>query len=122
MDEVFLHRVRRHVRKDGTVQFGGRLLEVRPELVGRRVELRFDPHDDDPLPRVFVDGRLDCDTVPLDRIKNASRVRRRPRGDADPRSTPTGLDPLAQMEAEHYERGRAPWDHDDDDDDNDEED
>lgn len=112
--EVFLHRVRRHVRKDGTVRFGGRLLEVSPELVGRWIELRFDPHEPAPLPRVFVDGRFRCDTVPLDRIKNASRVRRRIRGEPDPRIEPTGLDPLAQMEAEHYERGRAPWDDDDD--------
>jgi transposase InsO family protein len=115
--EVFLHRVRRHVRKDGTVRFGGRLLEVSPELVGKRVELRFDPHEAAPLPRVFVEDRFHCDTVPLDRIKNASRVRRRVRGQADPRIEPTGLDPLALMEAEHYERGRAPWDDDDDHDD-----
>lgn len=110
--EVFLHRVKRHVRKDGTVRFCGRLLEVSPELVGRSVELRFDPHEPAPLPRVFVDGHFRCDTVVLDRIKNASRVRRRVRGEPDPRVEPTGLDPLAQMEAEHYARGRAPWDDD----------
>ena len=39
--EVFLHRERRVVRKDGTVRFRGGFLEVRPELVGREVELRF---------------------------------------------------------------------------------
>jgi len=44
LDEVFLHRVQRDVRKDGTVRFEGRLLEVRAELAGERgVELRFDP-------------------------------------------------------------------------------
>jgi len=32
LDEVFLHRAIRHVRKDGTVSFRGRLFEVRPEL------------------------------------------------------------------------------------------
>jgi putative transposase len=121
IEEVFLHRVRRHVRKDGTVRFGGRLLEVSAELALRRVELRFDPHEPRVLPRVFVEGRFHCDTVPLDRIKNASRVRRRPRGEPDPRIEPTGLDPLAQMEAEHYERGRAPWDDDDDNDDQEDE-
>lgn len=111
--EVFLHRARRHVRKDGTVRFGGRLYEVSPELVGRWVELRFDPHEPAPLPRVFVDDHFYCDTVPLDRVRNASRIRRHVRGEADPRVEPTGLDPLAQMEAEHYERGSAPWDDDD---------
>lgn len=117
LSDVFLHRVRRHVRKDGTVRFGGRLLEVSPELAGKWVELRFDPHERAPLPRVFVDARFRCDTVPLDRIKNASRARRRVRGEPAPHVEPTGLDPLAQMEAEHYERGRAPWDDDDDHDD-----
>src|SRR5262249_33537738 len=46
LDEVFLHREPRKVRKDGTVRFQGRLLEVRAELTGREVELRFDPTDE----------------------------------------------------------------------------
>lgn len=106
IDEVFLHRERRVVRKDGTVRFGGSYLEVRSELVGREVELRFDPKDETAPPRVFVDDRFVCDTVPLDRIRNASRRRRRLRGDAAPDAEPSGLDPLALIEAEHYERVR----------------
>ena len=106
LDEVFLHRERRFVRKDGTVRFGGGFLEVRPELVGREVELRFDPKDEGARPRVFVDDRFVCDTVPLDRIKNASRRRRRLRGEPAPDVEPSGLDPLALIEAEHYERIR----------------
>jgi putative transposase len=43
LDDLFLHRQRRIVRKDGTVRFGGGFLEVRPELVRREVELRFNP-------------------------------------------------------------------------------
>jgi transposase InsO family protein len=119
LDEVFLHRERRHVRKDGTVRFRGGLLEVRPELVGREVELRFDPGDDATCPRVFVEDRFVCDTVPLDRLRNASRRRRRIRGEASPDAEPSGLDPLALIEEEHYQRVRpvgAPprSDHDDD--------
>ncbi len=106
LDEVFLHRERRVVRKDGTVRFGGGYLEVRPELTGREVELRFDPRDETSRPRVFVEDRFVCDTVPLDRIRNASRRRRRLRGDAPPDAEPSGLDPLALIEAEHYERVR----------------
>jgi putative transposase len=106
LDEVFLHRERRVVRKDGTVRFGGSYLEVRSELTGREVELRFDPKDETARPRVFVDDRFVCDTVPLDRIRNASRHRRRLRGDAAPDAEPSGLDPLALIEAEHYERVR----------------
>jgi putative transposase len=107
LDEVFLHRERRFVRKDGTVRFRGRLLEVRPELVGREVELRFDPGDDGACPRVFVEDRFVCDTSPLDRVRNASRRRRRLHGEAAPDAQPSGLDPLALIEQEHYQRVRA---------------
>jgi transposase InsO family protein len=106
LDEIFLHRERRIVRKDGTVRFRGGWLEVRSELVGREVELRFDPRDPAARPRVFVEDRFVCDTVPLDRVRNASRRRRRVRGEAAPDAEPSGLDPLALIEAEHYERVR----------------
>lgn len=105
LDEVFLHRVTRKVRGDGTVRFRGGFLEVRPELVGAKVQLRFDPTDTDALPKVFVHDRFVCDTVPLDRLANNGRKRRRIRLPV-PTLTPTGLDPLAQLEAEHYEHGR----------------
>jgi transposase InsO family protein len=100
LDEVFLHREWRKVRKDGTVRFDGRLLEVRAELSGK-VELRFDPSRPDLLPKVFVGNRFACDTVVLDRIANAHRVRRRIVGPAPARSQPSGLDPLALIQAEH---------------------
>ena len=103
---VFLHRAKRKVRKDGTVRFAGGLFEVRPELVGKAVELRFDPRDKKARPRVFLDSRFVCDTVPLDRLRNATRARRRHLGQPDPRVQPTGIDPLAQILKEHYERTR----------------
>lgn len=106
LDEVFLHRARRDVRKDGTVRFRGGYLEVRAELVGKTVELRFDPQDATPRPRVFVDGRFVCDTTPLDRIRNATRRRRRLQGEPDPAALPSGLSPLALIQAEYTERVR----------------
>ena len=107
LDEVFLHRVRRTVRADGTVRFHGGLLEVRPELVGARtaVELRFDPADESALPKVFVRDRFVCDTVLLDRLANNGRQRRRIRFPV-PSLPPSGIDPLAQLEDEHYRCGR----------------
>ncbi len=39
LDEVFLHREERTVRKDGTVQFEGKQLEVRSELCGDRYRI-----------------------------------------------------------------------------------
>jgi transposase InsO family protein len=103
LDEVFLHRQWRTVRRDGTVRFKGRLLEVQPELSGK-VELRFDPTDEQTLPRVFVKDRFFCDTVPLDRISNATRRRRRLQGAAEPQVEPSGLDPLGLIVRDHRRR------------------
>jgi len=122
LDEIFLHRDTRKVRKDGTVRWRGGYLEVRPELTGH-VELRFDPSDESAKPRVFVRGEFFCDTVPLDRLANMHRHRRRDLGQPEPLIKPTGLDPLALIEDEHYRRTRlieaAHNDDDDDDDDDD---
>lgn len=126
LDEVFLHRERRKVRKDGTVRFRGDYLEVRSSLVGRWVELRFPPFEEDVLPRVFLDGKYVCDTEPLDRVKNASRKRHRPKSipSADPPPS-SGLDALRLMQEEQLKRARPPappHDHpDDEDDDNEQE-
>jgi putative transposase len=106
LDEIFLHRERRLVRKDGTVRWRGGFLEVRAELCRKWVELRFDPADEEALPRAFVDGRFVSDTVPLDRLRNASRKRRRLQGAPEPTALPSGLDPLGLIEAEHYRRVR----------------
>jgi transposase InsO family protein len=120
LDEVFLHRDTRKVRKDGTVPWRGQHLEVRAELTGKRVELRFAPGDDTALPRVFVDNKFYCDTVPLDRIANMHRRRRRDLGAPEPLVVPTDLDPLGLIEDEHYRRTRlVAAAHDDDDDDDD---
>jgi hypothetical protein len=106
LDAIFLHRETRTARKDGTVRWRGDFIEVRPELAGERIELRFDPSDDAALPRVFVDGVFYCDTVPLDRLANMERRRRRIAGDPEPLATPSGLDPLGLIEDEHYRRTR----------------
>lgn len=104
LDEVFLHREERTVRKDGTVQFEGKLLEVRSELCGEKVELRFDPHDATKLPQVFVNDRFYCDTVELDRIANMYRKRRPIPNTPMPKHEPLGMDPLGLMEDEFYRR------------------
>lgn len=99
--EIFLHRDKRTVRKDAAVRWQGGYLEVRPELEGKRVELRFDPRDPSVRPRVFQDGRFYCDTAPLDRVANAHRERRRTTGEPEPGAQPTGIDPLALLVEEH---------------------
>jgi putative transposase len=104
--EIFLHRDKRTVRKDGTVRWGGGFLEVRPELKGQ-VELRFDPSDEAALPKVYKNGDFVCDTVPLDRVANMYRRRRRVTGEPAPGVVPTGIDPLAQLVDEHAMANRV---------------
>lgn len=106
LDQVFLHREPRKVRNDGTVRFRGGYLEVRPELMGKTVQLRYDPTDEAARPQVFVKDRFVCDTVPLDRYANATRRRRRDLGQPAPTAPSSGLDPLGLIEAEHYQRVR----------------
>ncbi|MBI2392032.1 MAG: DDE-type integrase/transposase/recombinase [Deltaproteobacteria bacterium] len=122
--EIFLHRETRTVRKDGTVRWGGAYLEVRADLVGKKVELRFDPRDEAVRPKVYVGNAFVCDTVPLDRVANMHRARRRVTGEPAPQVEPTGIEPLAQMVDEHAQATRVA--HlackSDDDDSNDEED
>ncbi len=107
LDEVFLHRERRKVRRDGTVRFRGGLLEVHYSLVGKMIELRFDPFDETKLPRVFQDGKFICDTVPLDPFRNAMRKRHRGEG-APGEKLSSGVDPLGLMQEEHLRRARPP--------------
>lgn len=44
LDALFYHRVKRHVRKDGTVSYLGVMFEVPYELAGKSVRLVVDPH------------------------------------------------------------------------------
>lgn len=105
LDEVFLHRAHRKVRKDGTVRWQGGFLEVAADLEGD-VELRYDPSDSSKLPRVFQKGVFVCDTVALDLHKNATRKRKLIEPPPEPPLEPTGIDVLGDIEREHYERVR----------------
>ena len=81
-------------------------VELRPGLEGQEVELRFDPRDPSARPRVFLEDAFVCDTVPLDRVANASRRRRRLPAPAALDPQPSRWDPLALIEAQHYDRVR----------------
>lgn len=102
LDRVFWHRAERKVRKTGTVRFCGRMLEVQAELVGKRVELRWDPNEAEPYPQVWLDGSFVCDTVELDLLANASRKRRVLQPNVEAPVEATGLDPLGDVEREHF--------------------
>lgn len=109
LDRLFLHRCKRTVRKDTTVRFFGRSLEVRPELCGQVIELRYDPETPDKLPQVYRDGDFVCDTVELDLIRNSVRRRKRKRP-APPLPHDLGdeVDALQLIQDEHARTTRRP--------------
>lgn len=108
IDEVFLHREQRLVRRDGTVRFRSHFFEIRGARPGEKVELRFDPFAPAAHPRVFRDGRFLSDAAPVDLERNAYRRRHRPPRLSLAAEEASGLDPLDQIAQEHLRRVRQP--------------
>lgn len=78
IDELFHHRVKRKVRKDGAVSYQGDFFEVPYELTGRFVHLVVDPHAQQVLGVEDDDGRPPGAATPLDALANVQRKRRKP--------------------------------------------
>ncbi|UIF87995.1 DDE-type integrase/transposase/recombinase [Cupriavidus necator] len=78
LDELFLHRVERHVRRDGTVSYDGRVFEVPYELSGQRVVLVVDPHAGTVLRVQNSAGQPLGAATPLDAVANSRRRRSKP--------------------------------------------
>lgn len=76
LDEIFYHRLERKVRKDGTLSYQGQSYEVPYELVGQRVVLVVDPHEDQALRVESPQGQPLGAVIGLDRQANAHRRRR----------------------------------------------
>ena len=113
LEDVFLHRESRKVRKDGTVRWGSVFLEVPGEYVDQTVDLRFAPLQPGRPPMLYVDGKYVCDVFPLDRLANNKRPRRvlpRP----EPAARRTGKSPLDLITDEYHALLRALGDEDSD--------
>jgi putative transposase len=98
--DVFLHRATRRVHKDGCVRFQAAYYEVPGDLVGERVELRYDPRVPEDRPLVFHRGKYRDVATLLNRVANAFARRK-----ALPALAPAEgleIDVLAQLEAAHY--------------------
>lgn len=108
LDEVFLHREKRTLRRDGTVRFRSRFFEIRGARPGQEIELRFDPFVETPSLRAYQGGRFLCDAAPVDLERNAYRRRCRPSSSSPDGPARSGLDPLAQISQEHVRRARQP--------------
>lgn len=98
LHEAFLWSERRTVTKTATVSLHGNVYEVDAALVGRRVELVFDPFDLTSL-QVRFQNRPMGQAVPH-RIGRHVHAKARPDA-APPVITPTGIDYLRLVEAQH---------------------
>jgi hypothetical protein len=78
LDAIFFHRLRRFVRKDGTVSYQGNRFEVPYPLVGKTVHLVVDPHAGAVVGVEDDEGNALGAATPLDAVANLHRQRRKP--------------------------------------------
>jgi putative transposase len=97
--EAFRWSEHRTVSKTALVSLHGNRYQVDPHLVGRRVELVFDPFDLTFL-RVRVDG-ADAGTALPFQINRHSHPKARPEVPAEVPKPTTGIDYLALIDAAH---------------------
>lgn len=75
IDDIFLHRKKRKVRNDSTIQFENKYYEVPYKYIGKTIEFRYDPHD---LNFLFIfDNKLNKEKCTIiDKIAN-SKIKRK---------------------------------------------
>lgn len=76
IDELFLHRHDRLVKRDGTVSYDGQRFEVPFELAGQTVKLVVDPHRQKVVGVESLKGEPLGQAAPLDPIANCRRKRK----------------------------------------------
>jgi len=76
LDELFLHRHKRLVRKDGTVSYEGQRFEVPFDLIGKTVQLVVDPHQQKVIGVESESGDSLGKAILLDQLANCRRKRR----------------------------------------------
>ena len=97
--EAFRWSEHRTVSKTAVVSLHGNRYQVDPILVGRRVELVFDPFD---LTNIGVrDGGIDAGKALPHQISRHAHPKARPESPAAPPAATTGIDYLALIDTEH---------------------
>jgi hypothetical protein len=111
LDAIFYHRVKRKVRKDGSVSYQGRDFEVPYELSGKTVRLVVDPHLQQVVGVEDEDGTSRGAATPLDALANCQRRRRQPAAantiTATTAATATGLNLVELAFERHYPKTTA---------------
>jgi putative transposase len=99
--EAFLWSAQRTVHRTATVSLHNNVYQVDPALVGRRVELVFDPFDLADV-EVRYNGRS-YGTATVFRLGRHSHPKARP-DHPDPPPAPTGIDYLRLVDAAHHDQ------------------
>ena len=102
IDEMFLHRINRFVRKDGTVSYMGARFEVPFELAGKTIRLVVDPHSGTVLGVENEAGDLVGSATALDPLANLKRVRRKPAPAGDMPPTERAATNLVELAYQQY--------------------
>ncbi len=102
LDELFYHRIKRKVHKDGTVSYQGERFEVPYELSGRSVFLVVDPHTQMVLGVEDADGQSIGAATPLDAVANVNRQRRKPQPSEGPSPGSTDKDNEVELAYRQY--------------------
>ena len=103
IDALFHHRVKRKVRKDGTVSYQGTSFEVPYELTGRWVRLVVDPHARQVLGVEDDDGQSLGAATPLDTLANVHRRRRKAQPPEVPSVGGSGEDNAVELAYRRYQ-------------------
>lgn len=104
LDALFHHRIKRLVKKDGTVSYQNVRFEVPYELASQTVQLVIDPHAGTVLGIENATGNRIGSATPLDALANLDRRRRKPTGAlpetpaADPKRGPN----LVELAFAHF--------------------
>jgi putative transposase len=99
IDDYFYHRIKRSVKKDGTLSYQNTLYEVSFDLVGKSVYMVFDPHQQTAKWIESLDGERISDVFALDKQANNERQRHRPQPAKAPSKPQSSLIELAYDKA-----------------------
>jgi putative transposase len=102
LDELFWHRVKRLVRRDGTVSYEGKRFEVPYELTGQHVRLVVDPHTGAVMHVENEAGKAIGAATELDAIANSTRRRQRPQTEPATDQAATGPNLIELAHQQHY--------------------
>lgn len=75
IDKVFLHQTKRKVYKDSTITLNGVLYEVSSILIGKSINIKYDPSTVIKKLEVSYDGKNYGEIKPVDAYANTKMVR-----------------------------------------------